>query len=98
MASNKRLIEKCRRYQKLDDEIKDRELKKKQIQVELKKALEQKKVDELNVDIYHFSNKVVKGKTLFDTKSFAEKHPTLYKKFTTEGKETTRFSFNLIKQ
>ncbi len=56
--TNKELIEKCKRYQKLKDEIAKRELEQKQIQAALKKELERKKVDELDIDIYHFSNKV----------------------------------------
>lgn len=95
--TNKELIEKCKRYQKLKDEIAKRELEQKQIQADLKKELERKKVDELDVDIYHFSNKVSKGRTLFDTKAFAEKHPKLFKQFTREGKTSTRFLFGLIK-
>lgn len=95
--TNKELIEKCKKYQKLDEEIKARELEQKKIQVELKKELERKKVDEMDVDIYHFSNKVTKGRTLFDTKAFAEKHPKLFAQFTKEGKASTRFLFELIK-
>ena len=95
--TNKELIEKCKRYQKLKDEIEKRELEQKQIQADLKKELERKKVDELDIDIYHFSNKVSKGRTLFDTKAFAEKHPKLFKQFTREGKVSTRFLFGLIK-
>ena len=95
--TNKELIEKCKRYQKLKDEIAKRELEQKQIQADLKKELERKKVNELDIDIYHFSNKVSKGKTLFDTKAFAEKHPKLFKQFTREGKASTRFLFGLIK-
>lgn len=95
--TNKELIEKCKRYQKLKDEIEKRELEQKQIQAYLKKELERKKVDELDIDIYHFSNKVSKGRTLFDTKAFAEKHPKLFKQFTREGKASTRFLFGLIK-
>lgn len=95
--TNKELIEKCRKYQKLSDEIAEKELKQKQIQVELKRELERKKVDEMDIDIYHFSNKVSKPKKLFDTKAFAEKHPKLYRQFTKEGKASTRFLFGLIK-
>lgn len=95
--TNKELIEKCKRYQKLKDEIEKRELEQKQIQADLKKELERKKVDELDINIYHFSNKVSKGRTLFDTKAFAEKHPKLFKQFTREGKASTRFLFGLIK-
>ena len=95
--TNKDLIEKCKEYQKLSDEIAEKELKQKQIQVELKRELERKKVDEMDIDIYHFSNKVSKPKTLFDTKAFAEKHPKLYRQFTKEGKASTRFLFGLIK-
>lgn len=96
--TNKELIEKCKKYQKLDDEITKKEIEKKAIQVELKKELERKKVDEMDVDIYHFSNKVTKPKTIFDTKAFAEKHPKLYSQFIKEGKSSTRFLFGLIKQ
>lgn len=95
--TNKDLIEKCKEYQKLSDEIAEKELKQKQIQAELKRELERKKVDEMDIDIYHFSNKVSKPKTLFDTKAFAEKHPKLYRQFTKEGKASTRFLFGLIK-
>ena len=96
--TNKKLIEMCKEYDELTKEIKEKELKQKQIQVELKKELERKKVDEMDVDIFHFSNKIVKGRTLFDTKAFAEKHPKLFKEFTTEGKSSTRFLFGLIKK
>lgn len=96
--TNKELIEKCQKYQKLTDEIKARELKQKEIQAELKKELARKKVDEMEIDIYRFSNKVTKPKTLFDKEAFAEKHPKLYKQFTKEGKASTRFLFGLIKQ
>ena len=41
--------------------------------------------------------KATKGRTLFDTKAFAEKHPKLFKQFTKEGKPGTRFLFGLIK-
>lgn len=92
------LIKKCKEYQQLENEIKEKELIKKQIQSELKKELEKKKVDELDVDIYHFSNKTTKGKTLFDTKAFAIKHPKLFAQFTKEGKSSTRFLFGLIKE
>lgn len=95
--TNKELIEKCKKYQRLNDEIAKRELEKKQIQSELKKELERKKVDEMDIDIFHFSNKVTKAKTLFDTKAFAEKHPKLFKQFTKEGAESTRFLFGLAK-
>lgn len=95
--SNKDLIEKCKQYQKLDDEIKARELKKKAIQAELKKELERKKIDEMDIDVFHFSNKIAKGKTMFDTKAFAEKHPKLFASFTTTGNASTRFLFGLIK-
>ena len=96
--TNKELIAKCKEYQKLTEQIKAKELEQKKIQVELKKELERKKVDELEIDIYRFSNKVSKGKTLFDTKAFAEKHPKLFAQFTKEGKASTRFLFGLIKQ
>ena len=96
--TNKKLIEMCKEYDELTKEIKEKELKQKQIQIELKKELERKKVDEMDVDIFHFSNKVTKGKTMFDTKAFAEKHPKLFKEFTTEGKSSTRFLFGLIKK
>lgn len=96
--TNKELIAKCKRYQEIDGQIAEWELEKKQIQAELKKELERKKVDEMDVDIYHFSNKTTKGKTLFDTKLFAEKHPKLFAQFTTEGKASTRFLFGLAKQ
>ena len=95
--TNKELIEKCKKYQKLSDEIKKKELEQKQIQADLKNELERKKVDEMDIDIYHFSNKLTKPKTLFDTNAFAEKHPKLYKQFTKEGKASKRFFFNLIK-
>lgn len=68
--TNKELIEKCKRYQKLSDEIEKRELEQKKIQTELKKELERKKVDEMDIDIYYFSNKVAKGRTLFDKLEF----------------------------
>ena len=96
--TNKELIAKCKEYQKLTEQIKAKELEQKRIQVELKKELERKKVDELEIDIYRFSNKVSKGKTLFDTKAFAEKHPKLFAQFTKEGKASTRFLFGLIKK
>lgn len=96
--TNKELIEKCREYQKLTEEINARELEQKKIQAELKKELEKKKVEEMDIDIFHFSNKATKGRTLFDTKAFAEKHPKLFSQFTTEGKASTRFLFGLIKQ
>ena len=92
------LIEKCKRYKKLTEEIEKRELEKTQIQAELKKELERKKVNEMDIDIYHFSNKATKGRTLFDTKAFAEKHPKLFKEFTKEGKAGTRFLFGLVKE
>ena len=95
--TNKELIEKCKKYQKLSDEIAKKELEQKQIQAELKKELERKKVDEMDIDIYHFCNKVAKGRTIFDTKAFAEKHPKLFAQFTKEGKASTRFLFGLIK-
>ena len=96
--TNKELITKCKEYQKLTEQIKAKELEQKRIQVELKKELERKKVDELEIDVFRFSNKVSKGKTLFDTKAFAEKHPKLFAQFTREGKASTRFLFGLIKQ
>lgn len=96
--TNKELIEKCKKYQKLSNDIKKKELEQKQIQVELKKELERKKVDEMDVDIYHFSNKVAKARTIFDSKAFAEKHPKLYAQFTKEGAPSTRFLFGLIKE
>ena len=74
-----------------------KELEKKQIQAELKQELERKKVDEMEIDIYRFSNKVTKAKTLFDKDAFAEKHPKLFKQFTKEGAASTRFLFGLIK-
>lgn len=95
--TNKDLVERCQRYKKLTDEVEKRQLELKQIQVELKKELERKKVDELEIDIFRFSNKVSKGKTTFDTKAFAEKHPKLYSQFITEGKPSTRFLFGLLK-
>ena len=95
--TNKELIAKCEEYKKLDDEIKARELKQKAIQAELKKELERKKVDEMDIGIFHFSNKVTKGRTMFDSKAFAEKHPKLFAQFTTTGKASTRFLFGLIK-
>lgn len=94
--TNKELIEKCKKYQKLNDEIAKKELEKKQIQAELKKELERKKVDEMEIDIYRFSNKVTKAKILFDKDAFAEKHPKLFKQFTKEGAASTRFLFGLI--
>lgn len=96
--TNKELIAKCKEYDELTKEIKAKELRQKEIQAELKKELERKKVDELDIDIFHFSNKVTKGKTLFDTKAFAEKHPKLFAQFTTEGKSSTRFLFGYVKQ
>ena len=96
--TNKELIAKCKEYQALIEQIEAKELEKKKIQAELKRVLEQKKVDEMDIDIFHFSNKVAKGRTLFDTKAFAEKHPKLFAQFTTEGKASTRFLFGLIKQ
>ena len=95
--TNKELIAKCKEYQQITEEIKAKELQQKAIQAELKKELERKKVDEMDIDIFHISNKVTKGKTLFDTKAFAEKHPKLFAQFTTEGKASTRFLFGLIK-
>lgn len=95
--TNKELIAKCKEYQKITEKIKAKELEQKKIQAELKKELERKKVDEMDIDIYHFSNKLAKGRTLFDTKAFAEKHPKLFAQFTTEGKASTRFLFGLIK-
>ena len=95
--TNKELIAKCKEYDELTKEIKEKELRQKEIQVELKKELERKKVDEMDVDIFHFSNKVTKGRKLFDTKAFADKHPKLFAQFTTEGKPGTRFLFGLIK-
>lgn len=95
--TDKKLIEKCRKYKELSDEIAAKELEQKQIQAELKKELERKKVDEMDVDIYHSSNKVTKARTLFDTKGFSKKHPKLFKQFTTEGKSSTRFNFRLVK-
>lgn len=94
--TKKELIEKCKKYQKLSDEIAKKELEQKQIQAELKKELERKKVDEMDVDIYHFSNKATKPKILFDKTAFAKKHPKLYAQFTKEGKASTRFLFGLI--
>lgn len=91
------LIAKCKAYHKLTEEIKEKELEQKKIQAELKRELERKKVDEMDIDIFHFSNKVTKPKTLFDTKAFAEKHPKLFSQFITEGKASTRFLFGLIK-
>lgn len=96
--TNKELIAKCKKYDELTKEIKERELQQKEIQVELKKELERKKVDEMDIDIFHFSNKLTKAKTLFDTKAFAEKHPKLFKQFTTEGKASTRFLFGYVKK
>lgn len=96
--TNKELIAKCKEYDELTKEIKAKELRQKEIQAELKKELERKKVDEMDIDIFHFSNKVTKGKTLFDSKAFAEKHPKLFKQFTTEGKSSTRFLFGYVKQ
>ena len=98
MASNKRLIEMCKRYDELVKDISAKELEKAQIQAELKKELEKKEVDEMDIDIFHVSNKVTKGKTLFDTKAFAEKHPKLFSQFTTEGKSSRRFLFGYVKQ
>lgn len=95
--TNKELIEKCKKYQKLTDNMKTMEAEQKKIQVELKQELARKKVDEIDIDIYHFSNKAQKGRTIFDTKAFAEKHPKLYKQFTKEGATSTRFLFGLIK-
>ena len=96
--TNKELIAKCKKYDELAKEIKERELQQKEIQAELKKELERKKVDEMDIDIFHFSNKLTKAKTLFDTKAFAEKHPKLFKKFKTEGKASTRFLFGYVKK
>lgn len=96
--TNKKLIALCKEYDELTKEIKSKEIRQKEIQAELKKELEQKKVDEMDVDIFHFSNKVTKGKTMFDSKAFAEKHPKLFKQFTTEGKSSTRFLFGYVKQ
>lgn len=98
MASNKKLIALCKEYDTLQKEIETREIRKKEIQTQLKKELAEKKVDEMDVDIFHFSNKVTKGKTMFDSKAFAEKHPKLFKQFTTEGKSSTRFLFDYVKQ
>lgn len=96
--TNKKLIALCKEYDELTAEIKEKELKQKQIQAELKKELERKQVDEMEVDIFRFSNKVTKPKTLFDTKAFAEKHPKLYAQFTSEGKSSRRFLFGYIKK
>lgn len=96
--TNKELIAKCKEYDELTKEIKEKELKQKQIQAELKKELERKKVDEMDIDIFHFSNKATKGKTSFDTKAFAIAHPKLFKQFITEGKAGTRFLFGYVKQ
>lgn len=96
--TNKELIAKCKEYDELTKEIKAKELRQKEIQAELKKELERKKVDEIDIDIFHFSNKVTKAKTLFDTKGFAEKHPKLYAQFTSEGKSSRRFLFGYVKQ
>lgn len=96
--TNKKLIALCKEYDELTKEIKSKEIRQKEIQAELKKELEQKKVEEMDVDIFHFSNKVTKGKALFDTKAFAEKHPKLFKQFTTKGKSSTRFLFGYVKQ
>ena len=49
--TNKELIAKCKEYQKITAEIEERELKQKKIQAELKKELERKKVEEMDVDI-----------------------------------------------
>lgn len=95
--TNQELIVKCKEYQKLTEQIKAKELEQKRIQTELKKELERKKVDELEIDIFRFSNKVTSGRVLFDTKAFAEKHPKLFAQFTIEGKAGTRFLFGLIK-
>ena len=38
------------------------------------------------------------NKSLEDAKAFAEKHPKLFKQFTTEGKSSTRFLFGYVKQ
>lgn len=91
------LIEKCNRYYELEKMIAELEVEKKEIQVILKDELEKKKVDELDIDKYHFSNKMSKPKTLFDSTEFAKKHPKLFKEFTKEGKASTRFLFRLIK-
>ena len=42
--TNKELIEKCKKYQKLNDEIAKKELEKKQIQAELKRNLSERKL------------------------------------------------------
>lgn len=96
--TNKKLIALCKEYDELTKEIKSKEIRQKEIQAELKKELEQKKVDEMDVDNFHFSNKVTKGKTMFDSKAFAEKHPKLFAQFTTKGKSSTRFLFGYVKQ
>lgn len=96
--TNKKLIALCKEYDELTKEIKSKEIRQKEIQTELKKELEQKNVDEMDVDIFHFSNKVTKGKTMFDSKAFAEKHPKLFAQFTTEGKSSKRFLFGYVKQ
>ena len=49
--TNKELIAKCKEYDELTKEIKEKELRQKEIQVELKKELERKKVDEMDVEI-----------------------------------------------
>lgn len=95
--TNKELIAKCIEYQKLLNKIKEMEVKQKKLQTELKEELNKKKVDELEIDIYHFSNKVSKGRTTFDTKAFSIKHPKLYAEFVKEGASSTRFLFGLIK-
>lgn len=96
--TKKVLTEKCKEYQELDEQIKVMELQQKEIQVMLKKELEKLQVEEMDVDIYHFSYKPVKPKKLFDTKAFAEKHPKLFAQFTTESKPSSRFLFGLIKK
>ena len=95
--TNKKLIELCKKYDELTVEIKAKELEQEKIKAELKKELERKQVDEMEVDIFRFSNKVTKAKTLFDTKAFAEKHPKLYAQFTSEGKSSRRFLFGYVK-
>lgn len=96
--TDKTIIKKCKEYEKITAEIEANELKKKQIQADFKKYLELNGVDEIDVGIYHFSNKATKPKKLFDTKAFAEKHPNLFKQFTTEGKPSKRFLFGYVKE
>ena len=95
--TTKTLVKKCRQYDEIVKQMDELDLMKKKLQAELKEELERNEVDEMDVDVYHFSNKLSKGRTTFDSKAFAVKHPKLFAEFTKEGKASTRFLFGLIK-